>query len=317
MTHKVHHKFSYWVLIYSTVGLLFLGIHYTLKFNIFPDLTEIIPAWIDFVPILKKITICGFLLMMVLLTGKLIQRFIHAQIHSEGDKYNLLRVTRLLTAIILVFVTASFLFDNLYTTVVSLGLISLILGFALQTPITSFIAWLYIVFRKPYKVGHRIQLNGRRGDVLEIGYLDTKMLEVSGDYVQNDRKTGRVIYFPNSIILREQVINYSGPQVPFIWNETAIQIAYTSDLNFVKECLMEATLKDFEQRYPQKDTKTLKRWYPEVYFRVNTFAWLEAVISYPVEPTDTTGRRTRILSAALPLLNAQPNKVQFPEGSLR
>lgn len=291
-------------------GLVFLGIYYALKLHFIPGPEEVIQ-------ILRKTSFCCFLLMMVLLIGKLIQQFIHVQINSEGDKYNLLRVTRLLTGVFLILVTASFLFDNLYTTVVSLGLISLILGFALQAPITSFIAWLYIVFRRPYKVGHRIQINGMRGDVIEIGYLDTKMLEVSGDYVMNDRKTGRVTFFPNSLILREQVINYSGPQVPFIWNETAIQIAYTSDLNFVKDCLMEACLKDFEKRYPQKDIKIRKRWYPEVYFRVNSFAWLEAVISYPVEPTDTTGRRTRILTTALPMLNRHPEKVQFPEGSLR
>jgi len=310
MTHRLHHNSTYWILIFSISGLVFLGLHYALKLHFFSGIEEA-------VPVLKKITFCGFLLMTVLLIGKLFRKFIISQIHSEGDKYNLLRINRLMTGIFLAFVTASFMFDNLYTTVVSLGLISLILGFALQAPITSFIAWLYIVFRRPYKVGHRIQINGMRGDVIEIGYLDTKILEVSGDYVQNDRKTGRVVYFPNSLILKDQVINYSGPQIPFIWNETAIQIAYTSDLKFVEKCLLDACVKDFEERYPKRDIKTRKRWYPEVYFRVNTFAWLEAVISYPVEPNDTTGRRTRILTGALPMLNAEPDKVQFPEGSMR
>jgi len=310
MVHKVHRSPNYWILVLSVSGIVLLAIYYSLKLNF-------ISGWPELVPVLQKISMCGFLLIMVLLIGKITQRFIHKQVNSEGDKYNLLRIIRLLTAISIIFVTASFLFDNLYTTVLSLGLISLILGFALQAPITSFIAWLYIVFRRPYKVGHRIQINKMRGDVLEIGYLDTKILEISGDYVQNNRKTGRVIYFPNSLILKEQLINYSGPQTPFIWNETAIQIAYTSDLKFVESCLIKASLKDFEDRYPKRDVKIRKRWYPEVYFRVNTYAWLEAVISYPVEPNDTTGRRTRILTSALPMLNAEPTKVQFPEGSMR
>lgn len=310
MGHKVHHNSKYWIAVFSIAGMVLLSFYYLLKLNF-------INIGAELTPLLKKISLCCFLLVMVLLIGKVIQRFIHLKIHSEGDKYNLLRINSLITVVLFLFIIASFITDNLYTTVVSLGLISLILGFALQAPITSFIAWLYIVFRQPYKVGHRIQINGRRGDVLEIGYLDTKMLEVSGDYVTNDRKTGRVTYFPNSLILREQLINYSGPQSPFIWNETAIQIAYTSDLKFVERCLLDACLQDFQYKYPNKDTKIRKRWYPEVYFRVNTFAWLEAVISYPVEPTDTTGRRTRILTTALPLLNAAPDKVQFPEGTLR
>jgi deferrochelatase/peroxidase EfeB len=44
---------------------------------------------------------------------------------------------------------------------------------------------------------------------------------------------------------------------------------------------------------------------------------MEAVISYPVEPKDTTGRRNRILRRALPMLNKQSEKVRFPEGTRR
>src|SRR5690606_26277118 len=155
--------------------------------------------------------------------------------------------------------------------------------------------WLYIIFRRPYKVGDRIQLGNYRGDVVEVNYLDTAILEFSGDYLQNDRRSGRILYFPNSIILKSEVINYSGAFVPFIWNETGVQIAYTSDLKFVEECLLEAASTDFAQRYPEYVELGMALWEPAVYFRVNSYAWLEAVISYPVEPMDTTGRRNRIL----------------------
>ncbi len=64
----------------------------------------------------------------------------------------------------------------------------------------------------------------------------------------------------------------------------------------------------------EQEMKTLQ---PKVYFRVNKFAWMEAVVSYPVEPLDLTGRRNRILKSALPMLNAAPDKVKFPEGTLR
>lgn len=208
-----------------------------------------------------------------------------------------------------------FLFQNLYAAAVSFGLISLILGFALQAPITSFIAWIYLIFRRSYLVGDRIQIKGFRGDVVEISYLDTSILECNGDYLNNDKPSGRVIRFPNSLILREEIINYSGPEIPFIWNETPIQIAYTSDLKFVENCLIEATLRDFKTRYPELSNRN--HWPPSVYFRINTYAWMEAVITYPVEPKDASGRRNRILRLALPLLNSAPEKVKFPEGTLR
>ncbi|HUH36018.1 MAG TPA: mechanosensitive ion channel domain-containing protein [Moheibacter sp.] len=298
------------IILFSLLAIASLSIYYLLDLDFFLK-------WKVYKPLLKKLSLSLSLVFIILLAGKIIENFIHRQAHTEGDRYNLLRITKLISIIMVTIVTASFLFQNLYATVLSFGLISLVLGFALQAPITSFIAWLYIVFKRPYKVGHRIQINGMRGDVVEINYLDTKILECSGDYLQNDRKSGRVIHFPNSMILKDQVINYSGPQSPFIWNETAIQIAYTSDLNFVKTCLIEATVQDFGEKYPKYDVKVRKRWAPEVYFRINQYAWLEAVVSYPVEPRDTTGRRTRILLKALPQLNQFPDKVQFPEGSQR
>lgn len=307
MTHSKNRNS---IIVFSILAIVFLAVHYILELNFFDE-------WRTYIPIFRRLSMSLSMIFFVFLIGQILEFFIQRKAHSEGDRYNLLRINNLLTIIFVLIVAASFLFQNLYATVVSFGLISLVLGFALQAPITSFIAWLYIIFRRPYKVGHRIQISGMRGDVVEINYLDTKILECSGDYLMNDRKSGRVVYFPNSIILKEQLINYSGPQSPFIWNETAIQIAYTSDLNFVKECLLESSIEDFKERYPKHDVKIRKRWAPEVYFRVNQFAWLEAVISYPVEPKDTTGRRTRILTKALPLLNAQPDKVQFPEGSHR
>jgi len=299
-----------WIVIYSIMAILLIAVHYLLELDIFEP-------WADYVPVFKKLSISLFLISLILLISKIISRIVDNQNYLEGDRYNLLRIIRFLTIVLNLIVVVAFLFQNIYAAAVSFGLISLVLGFALQAPIASFIAWVYLIFRRSYLVGDRIQINGLRGDVVEISYLDTSILECSGDYLGNDRASGRVIRFPNSLILREEIINYSGPQLPFIWNETAIQIAYTSDLQFVEDCLLKAASSDFKERYPELTIDKNKQWEPAVYFRNNTYAWMEAVISYPVEPLDTTGRRNRILRAVLPMLNAEPEKVKFPEGALR
>ena len=298
---------KHWVPLYTSLAIFSLIVHYLTNLPFFDEFEK----YIGFV---QKLTMTSFLIFSLLLAGKIIENVIHSRAETEGVRYNLLRISRLLTFIFILIISASFLFQNLYAAAVSFGLISLILGFALQAPITSFIAWLYIIFRRPYQVGDRIQIDGLRGDVVEISYLDTIIEEFSGDYLNNDRKSGRIVHFPNSIAMKSQILNYSGQFKPFIWNETAIQISYTSDIKFVEECLLEAAKRDFFELYPDKVSEINE---PSVYFRVNSFAWLEAVVSYPVEPTDTTGRRNRILRYALPLLNAQPDKVGFPEGSKR
>ncbi|KIA88190.1 mechanosensitive ion channel family protein [Kaistella jeonii] len=299
-----------WIIIYGSVAVALIVIYYLVNLPIFI-------SWEQYIPFVRKLSLSLFLIAVIFLLSKLIERLINSQNHIEGDRYNLLRIVRFLAIVFSLIVAASFLFQNLYAAAVSFGLISLVLGFALQAPIASFIAWIYLVFRRSYLVGDRIQIKGFRGDVIEINYLDTSILECSGDYLGNDRRSGRIIRFPNSLILREEIINYSGPLIPFIWNETAIQIAFSSDLQFVEECLLEAAQKDFKEQYPQYEMQKHTQWEPSVYFRNNIYAWMEAVISYPVEPTDTTDRRNRILKLALPILNAAPEKVKFPGGVAR
>lgn len=305
-----NHQNKKWIIIYSSVAIALIVLYYVVNL-------PILEPWNHYVPFLRKLSLSLFLISIIFLISKLIERLIYSQNHIEGDRYNLLRIVKFLALVFSLIVAASFLFQNLYAAAVSFGLISLVLGFALQAPIASFIAWVYLVFRRSYLVGDRIQIKGFRGDVVEINYLDTSILECSGDYLGNDRRSGRTIRFPNSLILREEIINYSGPQVPFIWNETAIQISYTSDLQFVEDCLLEAARKDFKEEYPQYNMKKHAQWEPAVYFRNNIYAWMEAVVSYPVEPNDTTGRRNRILKYALPKLNEAPDQVQFPEGVAR
>src|SRR5690554_3552432 len=297
------HTPRYWITVYGAVAAFLIAIYYTVDLLDSKD-------WGQLISFTKKLSLSLFLIVLIFLTSKIIARLITVQIQNEGDRYNLLRITRFLSIVFSLILAGSFLFQNLYTAAATFGLLSLILGFALQAPITSFIAWVYLVFRRSYLVGDRIQIKGFRGDVVEISYLDTSILECGGDYLVNDRGSGRIMRFRNSLILREEIINHSGPEIPFIWNETAIQVAYTTDLQFVETCLLEVTTNDFLERYPNLSKLKQEKWKPAVYFRNNSYAWMEAVISYPVQPLDTTGRRNRILKAVLPLLNAAPDKVQ-------
>lgn len=303
-------KTKYGIKTYGVASFMLLIAYYLLDLRI-------LDPWEMYIPFLKKLTVSLFLIALIFLISKITSRVVYMQTQAQGERYNLLRVIRFLAIVFSSIVVISFLFQNLYAAAVSFGLISLVLGFALQAPISSFIAWIYLVFRRTYLVGDRIQIKGLRGDVVSISYLDTTILECNGDYLGNDRSSGRVVKFPNSLVLREEIINYSGPDIPFIWNEIPIQVAYTSDLQFVEECLLYASIRDFEEHYPQLASRKNAQWNSSVYFRINDFAWMEAVISYPVEPKDATERRNRILKYALPLLNKEPDKVKFPEGTLR
>ena len=107
--------------------------------------------------------------------ANVIEVFLIGRIPNRVSRFNLKRIFRLVVAVAIVFVAISVLFVNWYAAVVSLGLISLILGFALQMPISSFIAWIYILARAPYRVGDRIRIGDAHGDVIDVSYLDTTL----------------------------------------------------------------------------------------------------------------------------------------------
>jgi small-conductance mechanosensitive channel len=69
---------------------------------------------------------------------------------------------------------------------------------AVQTPRTSFLGWIYILIRRPYQVGDRIQIEDATGDVIDVSYLDTTLWEFGGKYLSTDHPSGRIIKFPNS-----------------------------------------------------------------------------------------------------------------------
>jgi small-conductance mechanosensitive channel len=107
------------------------------------------PRYID---LLQKLDLSVMAIVLLLAIAKIVEVYLIGRLDNPVSRYNLRRVAKLALVLVLAFVVVSILFQNWYTAVLSLGLISLILGFALQTPITSFIGWIYLLARTPYRV---------------------------------------------------------------------------------------------------------------------------------------------------------------------
>ena len=271
----------------------------------------------------------GTLIFLMLAAAKAIEIFAIGRIANRVSRYNLKRIFRLLAALAIVFVTISVLFVNWYTAVVSLGLISLVLGFALQMPISSFIAWIYILARAPYRVGDRIKIGDAHGDVIDVSYLDTTLWEFGGEDLWTNHPSGRVIKFPNSTVFSTPVFNYSWPLFPYVWNEIKFQLAYESDLDFVAKTMKEVVEEELGESMREKVrlyrgilSKTPVdelevREHPAVHFRVSENTWLEAIVRYLVQPKEGGRVKTRLIKQILQRLNAEPDRVLFPKSNAR
>jgi small-conductance mechanosensitive channel len=268
-------------------------------------------------------------LVIVLAISRSLDFYLIRSVNDPASQYNIRRIVKLVTALLIALIIISILFANWYTAVVSLGLVSLILGFALQTPITSFIGWIYILIRTPYRVGDRIKIGDATGDVIDVSYLDTTLWEFGGEYLSTDHPSGRIIKFPNSNVLDSAVYNYSWPLFPYIWNEIKFNVAYETDLEFLSQTMQQIAEEEIGDamlervrifRSLLKDTPVDQlevREYPAVLFRVSNNTWLEAIVRYLVEPKQAGRVKSRLINKMLKALNEAPDRVMFPKGPAR
>ena len=287
------------------------------------------PLVYDQYTLIKKLIGAVAVAVACLMVLRLIEVYVLGRVPNAVYKYNLNRVLRLLVWLVIAFFALTILFQNWYTAVVSFGLISLILGFALQTPITSFIGWVYILAREPYRVGDRIRIGTAHGDVIDVGYLDTTLWEFGGDYLSTEHPSGRVIKFPNSNVLSTPVYNYTWPLFPYIWNEIKFHVAYNCDLEFVSATMQEVAEKEvgeemmkqvrvFRELLAQTPVNQLEvQERPVVMFRVAENSWLEVIVRYLVHPKEAGRVKTRLIKNLLTRLNEEPDRVKFPKENMR
>ncbi len=75
-----------------------------------------------------------------------------------------------------------------------------------------------------YTIGNRIEIDGIRGDVIDVGPLSTTILETGPGH----RRTGRAVALPNSLLLSKPVINESFTD-NFVLHTLSVPVAFDDD----------------------------------------------------------------------------------------
>jgi small-conductance mechanosensitive channel len=118
-----------------------------------------------------------------------------------------------------------------------LGLFSAGLAIALKDPLTNFAGWIFLLFRKPFVVGDRVQIGEHAGDVVDIRIFQFTLLEI-GNWVDADQSTGRIIHIPNGKVFIMPQANYTSG-FDYIWNEIPVRITFESNNQKAKSILQE------------------------------------------------------------------------------
>lgn len=304
---------GYTIVVFLIGGLLYYLLEY-----------RIIPVSESYIPLGQKLVFGAMMIAFVLFLNRLLKQILMRKINDRASEYNFKSLINLLTFLLIFLIAVSLIFSNWYATMVSFGVVSLILGLALQNPLTSLFGWIYLLIRKPYEVGDRIKIGNVYGDVMNVGYFDTTLWEFGGDYLSGDHPSGKIIRFSNSKIFSEYVVNYSWPLFPFIWSEVKFYVSYTSDFDFISLIVTEIAEKEVGEAMLRRVTRLKKiledsmvqeleiKEKPSVIFSAHNNTWIEVVVRFLVEPKNLGPTKSLLFTHIMKKLKQHPDKVIFP-----
>jgi small-conductance mechanosensitive channel len=169
----------------------------------------------------------GVALGVVLLIRYLLIRGVLARVDDVETKFKT-RKTITYTMGVLFFVVTAWIWIPSFESVATLiGLIAAGTTIALAPVIINFAGWIFILLRRPFRVGDRIEVAGVQGDVIDTRLQRFTVLEV-GNWVDADQSTGRIVHIPNSKVFAEAVANYSA-EFDYVWHEIPVLVQFDSN----------------------------------------------------------------------------------------
>lgn len=169
----------------------------------------------------------GVALGVVLLIRYLLIRGVLARVDDVETKFKT-RKTITYTVGVLFFIVSAWIWIPSFDSVATLiGLVAAGTTIALAPVIINFAGWIFILLRRPFRVGDRIEVAGVHGDVIDTRLQRFTVLEV-GNWVDADQSTGRIVHIPNSKVFAEAVANYSA-EFDYVWHEIPVLVQFDSN----------------------------------------------------------------------------------------
>jgi small-conductance mechanosensitive channel len=225
---------------------------------------------------LEKLRTPALVVAIVLGFYFVLSRMVLPMRYKKEELFLARRVTFYGTGFLALVVAAFASIDDLKLLATTVGVASAGVVIALQDVATSVCGWCVIMLGRKFTVGDRLEIEGVRGDVLDIQLLRTTMVELN-NWLGVDQPTGRVFIVPNNFVFKSKVFNYSHGH-PYIWGVIDVTVTYStpvaSALALFTKVLEEETrdafaeartaAREMERRYGVEDAD----YQPKVYTRL-------------------------------------------------
>jgi len=249
-----------------------------------------IKDWLNTNPFVWDVIRFLAILIFILLVIQLIRRYLKKRILNTVIRYKAQKGIEVLGYILLVFLAITYFSGAIKDFTIIIGLFTAGLAFTLQELILSIAGSMYIFLVKVYKPGDRIEINGIKGDVIDVDSIYTTMMEI-GQWVESDNYSGRIVKLSNAFVFKGPIYNYS-QDFPFIWDQFNLPIRYGSDMDLAKSIVItiaSETLSDYTSASKAEWEAVVKKYYiedaevePTLAIRL-TDNWVEYNLRYIVD----------------------------------
>lgn len=171
-------------------------------------------------------------ILLVFILISWIRRVLKRNLPSNTAKYKTQKAVEIIGYILVALVSITYFTGSIKDFGLAIGLLTAGITITLQEIILSIAGSFYIFFVKVYKPGDRIEINGIKGDVIDIDSIYTTMMEI-GEWISSDNYSGRIVKLSNAFVFKGPVYNYS-QDFPFVWDEFSLPIRYGSDIELAK-----------------------------------------------------------------------------------
>jgi small-conductance mechanosensitive channel len=246
-------------------------------------------------PYANPIVYSLFVVAAVYTIKHLLDRWVASKIFAKKAQFSFRRVIDIISVLIVFLAILMIWIEDPTTLIVSTGILGAGIAIALQDLFRNLAGGILAMVTNIYRIGDRIEVNGKYGDVLGIGLFNTTLLEIK-EWINGDQATGRICVIPNSVVLSGTIHNYT-KDFNFIWDEITVPITYESDwqqaydkISAIIQRETQKTAKEADEALKQLGNRyylTRRQAEPAIFVTI-TDNWIEFNIRYV---TDVATRR--------------------------
>jgi small-conductance mechanosensitive channel len=198
------------------------------------DVTE----WFTDGDVIGRVVLTGVLVGALVVLRWLVLRTVRARIELGSAQFRTKKWVGYVVTLIGVLGLARIWFGGTGGLGTYLGILSAGIAIALASVLENLAGWVFLVSRRPFRVGDRIEIEGMAGDVVDIRAFRFSMLEIR-NWVDADQSTGRLVHVPNGRVFTKALANFT-EGFPYIWDEIAVMVTFESDWHRAERIVTEA-----------------------------------------------------------------------------